>query len=134
MRIVLDTNVFVSGILFLGSPNRIIRAWEEGQVELVVSPSILDEYMRVSEDLARRKSVDITQFLQMLAVRSTIWNAPIFKRQVCTDPDDDKFLECAIFSKTKIVVTGDNALLDTSGFRGVKVVTPAAFVNNYLRP
>ncbi len=132
LRIVLDTNVFVSGILFGGNPGLIIENWGNGKIELAISAAILDEYIRVAEDLARRRKVEITPFIQMLAVKSTIWNPPHFKKQVCTDPDDDKFLECAVFSQTRIIVTGDKALLATSGFKKIDVVTPATFITQYL--
>lgn len=72
MRVILDTNVFVSGILFGGFPGKIVQAWGDEKIRLVVSPEILDEYIRVAEDLARQKNVDITPFIQMLAVSSTI--------------------------------------------------------------
>jgi predicted nucleic acid-binding protein len=53
MRIVLDTNVFVSGVFFSGPPYDILNAWRDGRVEIVVSPEILEEYVRVGEELAR---------------------------------------------------------------------------------
>lgn len=133
MRVILDTNVFVSGILFQGTPQRIIKAWGERHIELVVSPAILDEYIRVAEDLAAIKGIDITSFIQMVAVQSTIWNAPKFADQVCTDADDDKFLECAVYSRTRIIVSGDKALLKTSGYRRVQVLTPAEFARKFLK-
>jgi predicted nucleic acid-binding protein len=47
MRIVLDTNVFISGTFFTGPPYQILKAWRDGRVQLLVSPSILDEYQRI---------------------------------------------------------------------------------------
>jgi uncharacterized protein len=134
LRIILDTNVFVSGILFGGKPNEIVKAFGAGKLDLVISPAILDEYIRVAEELAHKKGVDITQFIQMVAVRSTIWNAPKLTKTVCTDPDDDKFLECALYSGTKLIISGDKALIATSGYKGIAVITPAEFVKKYPRP
>jgi len=54
VRVVLDTNVFVSGVFFFGPPFRILQAWRDGLLQRVVSPEILDEYQRVGEDLARQ--------------------------------------------------------------------------------
>ena len=51
MKIVLDTNVLVSGIFFTGPPSKILRAWSRGKVQLVVTPEILDEYRRVVIEL-----------------------------------------------------------------------------------
>ena len=58
--------------------------------------------------------------------------APALPEQVCTDPDDDKFLACAVASRTKIITSGDKALLKTSGYAGIEVLTPRAFVDKYL--
>ena len=54
MRIVLDTNVFVSGIFFSGPPYRILRAWREGRVAVAYSPAIILEYRRVLADLSQQ--------------------------------------------------------------------------------
>ena len=54
MRVVLDTNVLVSGVFFTGPPYRILRAWRDGQVQLVISAEIVDEYHRVGEAMAER--------------------------------------------------------------------------------
>jgi predicted nucleic acid-binding protein len=50
----------------------------------------------------------------------------------CDDPDDLKFLACALAGGARIVVTGDRALLRASGFRGLEVVTPREFVRRHL--
>ena len=52
MRIILDTNVLVSGIFFGGPPYKILKAWRDGSIELVVSNEILEEYFSVSEILS----------------------------------------------------------------------------------
>ena len=52
MRVVLDTNVFVSGVFFSGPPFRILEAWRDGRVQLAITAEILDEYQRVGEELA----------------------------------------------------------------------------------
>lgn len=60
MRIVLDTNVFISGIFFTGPPYQILKAWRDGRVQLLVSPSILDEYQRIGVELALKfRDVDL---------------------------------------------------------------------------
>ena len=61
MRIVLDTNVLVSGIYFAGLPSRILRHWKEGDVSLVVSPAIFDEYREVIKRLGRKYPAMETQ-------------------------------------------------------------------------
>lgn len=51
MRVILDTNVFISGVFFGGPPSRILEGWHDGRVTLVLSPEILDEYQRVAAEL-----------------------------------------------------------------------------------
>ncbi len=71
MRIVLDTNVFVSGIFFTGPPHHILRAWRDGKVHLVISPEILEEYSRVAEVLSEKfPSIDLSPILELVTVNS----------------------------------------------------------------
>ena len=58
--------------------------------------------------------------------------APPLPAQVCTDPDDDMFIACALASGAKLICSGDKALLATTGFRGIQVITARDFVENYL--
>lgn len=133
MRLVVDTNVFVSGVFFSGPPFTILEAWRRRKVELVVSPAILDEYRATGEELAQEFSgVDLNPWLGLLEARATVIAAPPLAQQVCTDPDDDKFLTCALAGRVRIVVTGDRALLRTSGYCGITVMTPRRFVDESL--
>jgi uncharacterized protein len=133
MRIVVDTNVFLSGVFFAGLPYRILDAWRCGIVQIVVSPQILDEYRRAGGELACEfPEVEIVPWLELLTAESILVDSPALPEQVCRDPDDDKFLACAIASKAKIVISGDKALLETSGYAGITVLTPRAFVERYL--
>jgi putative PIN family toxin of toxin-antitoxin system len=134
LRIVLDTNVLISGIFFTGAPHAILQAWASGTLELVISPEILDEYRRVANELSTRfEGVDISSLLDAVTVKSLICAAEPMPEQVCDDPDDDKFLACALASGAKTVITGDRALLRLDGFRGLEITTPRDFVDAYLR-
>ena len=133
MKVILDTNVFLSGIFFSGPPYTILDAWRKGRLELIVSAEILHEYRRVGDELGLSfPQVDAGPAFELLAVNAHVVAVPPLSRQVCTDPDDDKFLACAIASGTKLIASGDKALLRTSGYQGVEVVTPRAFVERHL--
>jgi putative PIN family toxin of toxin-antitoxin system len=133
MKIVLDTNVLISGIFFAGPPYRILQAWRDGRVELVVCLEILAEYRKVAARLNQKYgSVDILPLIDLVAVRSQIVQARTLPRAVCEDPNDDIFLACALTAKTPIVVSGDRHLLRTSGFADIQVLRPKAFVDTYL--
>jgi len=135
MRIVLDTNVFISGVFFSGPPHEILSAWRKGRVSLALSAEIIEEYRTTGEELAREfTGIDLTLWLELLAVKSTIVEAPTLAERVCTDPDDDKFLACALASGTRIIVSGDKALRRASGYCGISVLTPRQFADGYLHP
>lgn len=134
MRLVVDTNVFISGIFFSGPPYEILNAWRHRKVELVISPDILDEYRRVGEELAKRyPGVDPGSFLELLSIKARIVKAPPLDEKVCSDPDDDKFIACALASRTKLVCSGDKELLRSSGYRGITILRPKDFVDTYLK-
>jgi uncharacterized protein len=133
VRIVLDTNVFVSGIFFSGPSSRILEAWRDGRIELAVSPDILDEYLRVGNELSKQfPSIDLSPILSLVTIHAMMFKPPKLPGQVCEDPDDDMFIACAIASKSKVIVSGDKHLLKVADFGGVLIVKPRAFVDGYL--
>ena len=129
MRVVLDTNVLVSGIFFAGVPGQVLEAWADDKYELVLSPSIFDEYLQTCERLAAsRPGLEYDAVLATIVghgtlVADTDWDEPI-----TADPDDDKFMLCAR-SAGALLVSGDSDLLDVSGWQGVEVLKPRAFLD-----
>lgn len=134
MKIILDTNVFMSGIFFHGAPYDILDAWRHNRVHLVVSPDILDEYRRIATELIKSfPGVNPEPFIDLLTLKTLMVKSPPLPEQVCTDKTDDMFLSCALASRTKIVISGDKALLKTSGYRGIIVLSPSDFIDRYLK-
>jgi putative PIN family toxin of toxin-antitoxin system len=134
MRVVLDTNVLVSGIFFAGPPASILAAWAEGRLELLATVEILAEYRRVGERLSRRyPTIDVNPVLDLVLRESRIVETCPVPEDVCDDRDDVKFMACAISGYATCVVSGDRALLRASGYEGVEVVTPRNFLTRYLR-
>jgi len=133
MKVILDTNVFVSGVFFSGPPYAILDAWRHELVQIVISPEILEEYQRVGEELATDfLEVDIVPILELLSVKAMVIKAPPLPEPVCAHPEDDKFLACAIAGKTKTIISGDKALRKVSGYCGIEVLSPREFVEKYL--
>ncbi|OGO32362.1 MAG: putative toxin-antitoxin system toxin component, PIN family, partial [Chloroflexi bacterium RBG_16_54_11] len=99
MRIVLDTNVLISGIFFTGQPYRILRAWQDGKIGLVVSSDIFFEYIRVVDLLAEQyPNINITLVLDLVMRDADVFMAKPLPVSVSEDPDDDKFIACALAS------------------------------------
>jgi uncharacterized protein len=135
MKVVLDTNVLVSGLLFGGVPGQILTAWTAGAFGLVVSASILDEYRRVCRELAKgRPSLDasLDTLLALIAVHATVVDAPPLDEPVSADPDDEQFLAAARAGDARWIVSGDRHLLAVSGWSGIAVLKPRAFVDGPL--
>lgn len=133
MKAILDTNVLISGIFFSGVPSDILSAWRKERIELIVSPEILEEYRRVGEEMEKKfPGIEVAPFLELVAIEATMVVAKRLSEEVCTDPDDDKFLACALSSKAKVICSGDKALLKTSGYRGIEVLTPRNFADRFL--
>lgn len=133
MKVVLDTNVFVSGVFFSGPPYRILQAWRNGDLQIVLSLEILDEYYRIGEELsAQFPKVDLNPILELITTKAELVEAERLDEDVCDDPDDDKFFACAITGGADLIISGDKHLLKMSGYQGIKVVRPRQFIDDYL--
>jgi putative PIN family toxin of toxin-antitoxin system len=135
VRVVVDTNVVVSGFFFGGVPGKILSAVGSEEFSIALSREIMDEYRRVGRDLAcdhpsRREEFEL--FLAALAATALIVEAPGLTEPVSVDPADDKFLAAAVAAKATTIVSGDRHLLDLENWRNVVVLTPRQFHDQYL--
>jgi putative PIN family toxin of toxin-antitoxin system len=129
----MDTNVLISGIFFSGLPGKILQAWHSQKLQLFVSVDILDEYFSVAERLTSRYAgVEYEEILGLIVQNAELVQVTELPEPVCEDPDDDKFLACALASNTNIIVSGDSDLLKVSGYCGIQVLKPKAFVSEFL--
>ena len=125
MRVVLDTNVVVSAAFFGGPPRGVIDAWISGQLQVVLCPSIFDEYLRVCDRLAvSYPGTDYRPLLTAFVASGLFIPDPKEDGPITADPDDDKFMRCALAVEAT-VVSGDRHLLDVDGWREVSVTTAA---------
>jgi len=133
MRVIVDTNVLISGIFFGGPPAKILQAWHGGELKLVVSPEILEEYFEVCARISvRYPDIDIAPILVLIALNSQVVESPTLAERISRDEDDDKFIACAIASGTRTIISGDNDLLTASGYKNVQVVRPRDFVDRRI--
>lgn len=136
LTVVLDTNVLVSGTLRSQEtpPAQILRAWlMERRFRLAVSPALMAEYRQVlTRPVLRRLSpwtddeVErlLTHIESLADVRVPGWRVI----HACRDPKDDKFLVAAVEAAADFLVTGDQDLLSLKQYEGVRIVSPAAFL------
>ena len=134
MKVVLDTNVLISAIFFSGPPSTILSAWIDDEFELVVSTEILEEYREVAIRIGDEfPDVELGPVLNRIVSNALLVIPVQLPDDACADRDDIKFLECAVASRADCVVSGDRALLRSSGYEGVVVVTPREFVGKRLQ-
>jgi len=133
LRVVLDTNVLISGAFYAGPPLQILQSCIKGEFQLVLSPEILVEYRRAGEEFSRKSSnPDFERLLGLLVAQALIVEAPDLDQPVCRDPDDDKFVACALAVGADVIVSGDKDLLNISGKLTIPVMRPKEFVDRYL--
>lgn len=129
MRVVLDTNILVSGIFWGGIPSKILEEWVSEKFELLLSEDILKEYERVLFKISKgKKDQLVNQWLLFIAENSLIVN--VKKRfKLSVDPDDDKFIECAVAGNAKYIVSGDSHLLDLKNVMNIEILLASEFIN-----
>ena len=134
MKVVLDTNVFMSGIFWSGPPSDILIAWQDKRFTLVLTTDIWDEYIRVAEILNKKyPSIELSEILDMVAIYGKFYEAITLPNPVSEDPDDDKFLACALAAKAKVIVSGYSDLLKVSKYSGVSILKPREFITQHLK-
>ncbi len=139
MRLVLDTNVLVSGLLFPGGPpSRLVRAWRSGAFELVISDFILDELTRTWAHLAPRlkaSSDDLADFIDTIGMRAELLriDAAMLAQAGAAgsrDPNDLPVLALLIGSRADHLVTGDKDLLALAD--SYPILKPADFMDRFM--
>ena len=128
IKIVVDTNVLISGIFFGGKPREILKNCVQGCARSHVSEEIISEYDRVLLEMQKRTSreIPIDAYSQFLLSAKTICCEK--KIDVCCDSDDNKFIDCAISANASYIVSGDKDLLVLQKFDKVKIVTVSEFL------
>jgi putative PIN family toxin of toxin-antitoxin system len=132
MKVVIDTNIFVSSF-FGGNPRKVIDLWEKGDITLCLSKDILEEYVDVLQRVGLKEEEEIEELLSLFAKGvNIIFTTKTPKiRVVKDDPDDDKFIECAVALKAETIITGDKAIRIMGEYMGIKILSPQEFLKTY---
>ena len=130
MRIVIDTNVLISEIIFGGKPSKIIELLFGKKISVFASPEMVDEYKRIYGELGERYAKrthnelnEIINSMNILPSHSHI--------EACRDPDDNKFIECAIDNRCIYIVSGDKDLLVLEQYEDIGILTVSEFLEQY---
>jgi len=130
IRVVLDTNILVSALLYKGELAMFHSLWKEKRILPLFSRCTFREFTRVLSypkfELARDEIAfllreEVLPYFEVVEIRKPI-------EGICEDPDDDVFISCAVYGKASYLVTGDAKLLAVSRYANVKMVRAAEFL------
>lgn len=133
MRITTDTNVLVSATFWWGAANTLLLAIKNGEISLILSEDIIEEFERVLEYPEIQRKIKQKNLVAQLTVEELAQFSEIVTPieniyAVLEDPSDNKILECAVAGEAEFIVTYDQHLLRFKEFRGIRIVTPEEFV------
>ena len=133
IRVVLDTNVLISALLFKGELSKIVGFWQKGKIIPIISKETFDElrsvleYPKFSLSHAEIRSLierEILPFFEVVNISKHVKGA-------CRDPEDDKFISCALSANADYIVTGDKDLSDLRKYQSIKIIHASDFMKMF---
>jgi len=129
IKVVLDTNVFISSLFWKGAPYQIFKRILEGAILNFVSPQILAEIKERLLDKFKLPPEKVKEFLEIIVFNSQLVYPKKKLNIVKKDPKDNKILECTLEAKASFVISGDGHLLEIKKYKGIKIVSPKEFLS-----
>jgi putative PIN family toxin of toxin-antitoxin system len=130
-RVVFDTNIWISGLLWRGKPYQCLLLARAGVVQLVYCEEMAAELSRTLRRAFGFSENHIRAVLYELRRMAENVEIPGDLHGIAGDPDDDKFIECALVSGALLIVSGDHHLLDLGEYEGVRIISAADFVAGF---
>ncbi len=130
LKVVIDTNIFISSF-FGGIPREIINLWKKGKIKLCLTQEIVEEYLEVLNRLGLKNEKEINKLTHLFAegFNSIFTTKTSSLNIVEDDPDDNKFIECAVALNSKIIISGDKHLKDIKKYIDIKIMSPREFLS-----
>jgi putative PIN family toxin of toxin-antitoxin system len=129
VKVVLDTNIFISSF-FGGVPREIIDLWKTGKITICLSQEIIEEYIEVLNRLGLKNKSEIFELTKLFAEGyNSIFTTKTPRLQIVEDdPDDNKFLECAVALDCKVIISGDKHLKNIKKYTDIEIMSPREFI------
>ena len=133
LRVVLDTNILVSALIFGGNTARVAELWKAGRILPVISKETFSELKAVlkypkfkltDSEIQMLVEDEILPFFEVAEISDYVSG-------ICSDPDDDKFISCALLASADYVVTGDRHLIDVGTHKTVKIIPASELLNMF---
>jgi putative PIN family toxin of toxin-antitoxin system len=127
IKAVIDTNVFISAILWKGTPQKVLEKWSQGKFKLIVSNEIVLEYEEILNRLLNHSQQITHRAIETVRLHAEYVQPISLPKPICRDPDDDIFIGTALSAKADYIVSGDKDLLSLKEIMNTKIVTPREF-------
>lgn len=136
-KVVLDTNALISGLLWDGNEATIIEKAEKREIQLFISPKILEEVEGVlkREKFTKRlegKEYTVEKAVAKIALISTLIEPNINIKEIKEDSDDNRILECALAAEAEFIISGDSHLLRVAEYKGISILSASRFVRQII--
>jgi putative PIN family toxin of toxin-antitoxin system len=133
LRVVIDTNIFISSF-FGGAPREIIDLWKTGKITICLTQAIVEEYIKVLNRLGLKDKPEIKNLTKLFAEGfNSIFTTKTPSLDIIEDdPDDNKFLECAVALESRIIISGDKHLKDIKKYIDIEIMSPREFLNSQI--
>lgn len=132
MKIVVDTNVLISGVFFGGFPRTVLSSIVEKKITAFATTEIVDEYEEIVQEMILRKQGHLNRDILSPLISALEIIESVSSIRISRDPDDDKFINCAKDARALYIVSGDKDLLVLERYEDIKIVTAREFCERYL--
>jgi putative PIN family toxin of toxin-antitoxin system len=131
MKIVLDSNIFVSSFYWKGNPRKVFDRITNGFDELYITDEILKEISTVmSSEKFNTNRQEIEEYIEIIESYSIKLFPQNITEEVSRDKDDDKILQCGLEGNVDFIITGDKDLLVLKEYKNIKIIKPKDYLEN----
>ena len=131
MRIVFDTNILISGVFFRGKERDLLELWFSGKFDVICTEEIFEEYSEVLTRFTEKSGGNKHQKITSIIAKNCLFIKNAYNEKYSRDPDDDKFINCAVCGGAKYIVSGDKDLLVLKKMGDLEIITAANFLKSF---
>lgn len=131
MKVVIDTNVFISSFFKQSiNPKKIIDLWKTSKLVVCLKKEILEEYLEVLMRLGLAGEPELYEFIKIFERKENILYFNMVQKinLEIDDPDDLKFIECAVVAKASYIISGNKHLLNLKKYNDIQIISPSEFL------
>jgi putative PIN family toxin of toxin-antitoxin system len=134
MKVVLDSNIFISSFFWKGNPRKVFDRVANGLDELFTTDEILQEATEVLSlkkfDLNKKEIEDYIKIIESYSIKIILRNEI---EEICRDKDDDKILQCSLEGNVDFIITGDDDLLVLEKYNDIRIVKPKEYLDLFTK-